>query len=458
MPLTPQAAIPPLVHAVLNEIQRLCHPIYLSGEFLHQCLLNQSLPDEVEILTPNSLVELRHKLIQAGLIASSHGMSDHLQHRLLIPIKNQTAPKAIEMTRFSGHITDDLSVRDITINAMAWCWPNGPLIDPFLGLQDLSQLRIRLVHGRATLEQDPLNALRFFRFMLQLPGEPDPEHWQMIENCSMQSVAKDRLRAEVDQVLALPFQDPRSRRYLLRLFETTLGSSILPELTNMRQVAQGAETTWTAWHHTIDMALALTPPEEGEEVTLLDLRWAALLHEIGRGVLSTMVIDDPAHIRHTTHQLVQVILTRLHFSRRRQRRIRSLLQHIDLSLSPSDRALRRMIDRRIPVEGVYRLIRAKASACRQTSAAELAHIQNEYQRAMQRCRVVRTQMEQLHVKDLAISGGEIIDMVRLPPGPWVKQAQQHLVAWVGSDMRRNKRDTLQACVREWILHHAVLSS
>ncbi|MBF0158832.1 MAG: CCA tRNA nucleotidyltransferase [Magnetococcales bacterium] len=458
MPLTPQAAIPPLVHAVLNEIHRLCHPIYLSGEFLHRCLSNQPLPDELEILTPNSLVELRPKLIQAGLIAANHGMNDHLQHRLLIPIRNQTAPKAIEMTHFTGHVIDDLNVRDITINAMAWCWPNGPLIDPFLGLQDLAQKRIRLVHGLATLEQDPLNALRFFRFMLQLPGEPDAEDWQAIENGSLSHVAKDRLRAEMDQVLTLPLQDSRSQRYLLRLFKTPSGSHILPELANMQNIPHGNDDARTAWDHVMEMTLAIAPPEEGEEVTLLDLRWAALLHEVGRGLPAMMAVDNPAMIRHASHQLVQTILTRLHFSRRRQRRIRLLLQYMDLSLALSDRALRRMIDRRIPVEGVFRLIKAKASSCRQVPANDLKRIQDEYQRVMQRCRVIRTQMEQLHVKDLALSGGEVADMVRLPPGPWIRQVQSYLVEWVGTDMRRNKRDTLQLCVREWIVQHAILSS
>jgi tRNA nucleotidyltransferase/poly(A) polymerase len=492
MLLTPQAALPPFVHSVLNEIHRLCSPVYLAGESLRECLMNETLPDDLELLVPRPVAECRQRLLQSGLLPASTGSIEMASpQRIVIPLKRSIPPRTIEIVQCTSNIVEHLRVRDITINAMAWSWPDGPIIDPYAGLQDLASRSIRLIHPRETLEKDPLNALRFFRFLLQLAGKSEAEQLYQVRHVSLSGVARDRMRAEVDQIFSLPLQDEASRRLLRDLFDAPLGKTILPELVTLKQTLKPAPITRgpaagtttviatspatspdccapiSLWEYAMRTMLAVTIPEEDEAISLLDLRWAALLYEIGNGLAqaadgassspesTTSAASDREQVR-AMRTILPGIMDRLYFSRRRQRRIRMLLQHIALPLSISPRALRRMIQRNIPVEGVLRLIRARLEA-QGCSSTEKQAIDREYLQILQQCRQFRDGMNQMDRCDLALTGGDIADVVRLPAGPWLQALQRELVLWVGTDMRRNKRDLLQEQVREWIIRQPRLT-
>ena len=127
---------------------------------------------------------------------------------------------------FADAIEADLSRRDFTINAMAIELPDGELVDPFGGADDLEAGRLRTpLDPEETFSDDPLRMLRAARFLAQfeMTAEPDLVAAMTAMADRLEIVAHERMRDELDRLLALP--DPGSGFKLL--FETGLGERVL---------------------------------------------------------------------------------------------------------------------------------------------------------------------------------------------------------------------------------------
>ncbi len=111
---------------------------------------------------------------------------------------------------FSKAITDDLSRRDFTINAMAWKVPNRELIDPYGGEADLAAGVLRTpLDADTSFSDDPLRMLRAARFLTRFGLTPDPavlsSATALAERLDIVSV--ERIQIELDKLLRL--DDPR---------------------------------------------------------------------------------------------------------------------------------------------------------------------------------------------------------------------------------------------------------
>ncbi|WP_419845092.1 CCA tRNA nucleotidyltransferase [Candidatus Poriferisocius sp.] len=127
---------------------------------------------------------------------------------------------------FADAIEADLSRRDFTINAMAVELPDGELVDPFGGADDLHVGRLRTpLDPEETFSDDPLRMLRAARFLAQfdLTAEPNLVAAMTAMADRLEIVAHERMRDELDRLLALP--DPGPGFELL--FETGLGERVL---------------------------------------------------------------------------------------------------------------------------------------------------------------------------------------------------------------------------------------
>ncbi|MCY3631355.1 MAG: CCA tRNA nucleotidyltransferase [bacterium] len=127
---------------------------------------------------------------------------------------------------FADAIEADLSRRDFTINAMAVELPDGGLVDPFGGADDLAAGRLRTpLDPESTFSDDPLRMLRAARFLAQFELSVEPPlvaaMAAMADRLSI--VADERIRDELDRLLALP--DPVSGFALM--FETGLAERVL---------------------------------------------------------------------------------------------------------------------------------------------------------------------------------------------------------------------------------------
>jgi tRNA nucleotidyltransferase (CCA-adding enzyme) len=190
---------------------------------------------------------------------------------------------------FAANIEADLARRDFTVNAMAMDL-GGRLIDPFGGQKDLAAGLIRTV-GCATerFTEYALRPFRAVRFAAQLGFELDTELWEAIPETldRIGGLAVERVCAELEKILIAP-QASRGLDLLVRsgLAGASCRNSvkgvassvpILPELQRLRGLPQNPLFhRFDVWGHTL-AAVAAAPPE-------LTLRWAALLHDVAKGL------------------------------------------------------------------------------------------------------------------------------------------------------------------------------
>ena len=179
-----------------------------------------------------------------------------------------------------GTLDDDQNRRDFTINALALQLNKahfGKLLDPFEGLQDLKTQLIKTpLDPEVTFSDDPLRMLRAIRFSSQLHFVIDPKSLQAIEENAtrLDIVSKERIITELHKILAS--EQPSVGLKLLH--NTKLLKRILPELTNLEGIDEidGQKHKDNFWH-TLEVVDNIS-----KETNNVWLRWAALLHDIGK--------------------------------------------------------------------------------------------------------------------------------------------------------------------------------
>jgi len=179
-----------------------------------------------------------------------------------------------------GTLEDDQNRRDFTINAMALALNNanfGELLDPFDGLADLDRKIIRTpLEPGITYSDDPLRMMRAVRFATQLHFTIELQSLQAItENKDrIKIVSKERIVDELHKIL---MSSKPSVGFKL-MHQTGLLPLILPELTDLQGIEEkeGQRHKDNFWH-TLEVVDNIA-----ETTDNLWLRWAALLHDIGK--------------------------------------------------------------------------------------------------------------------------------------------------------------------------------
>jgi putative nucleotidyltransferase with HDIG domain len=219
-------------------------PAWLVGGAVRDRMLGRPTADyDVAIAgDPRSVARQLARAVSGHPFELSHGFGvwrvvsrDHTWNIDLLPLAGES-------------IEADLARRDLTINAMAQRLPDGKLVDPFGGAQDLSEQRLRMVTPDA-FARDPLRALRLVRLFCELGFEPETETERRAaaEASALAGVAPERVFAELKRVVA-------SERALdgLRLMDGLgLTRVILPELSALQGVEQSAYHHLDVYEHTL---------------------------------------------------------------------------------------------------------------------------------------------------------------------------------------------------------------
>lgn len=180
----------------------------------------------------------------------------------------------------NGSLQDDQNRRDFTINAMALSLNEsnfGALLDPFNGVQDLGNKLIKTpLNPDITYSDDPLRMLRAIRFATQLDFVIEKASLDAITKNAkrIEIISKERIIDEINKILAAPIP---SKGFAL-LHKTGLLPFIFPELIALQGIdeIEGQRHKDNFWH-TLEVVdnIALATDD-------LWLRWAALLHDIGK--------------------------------------------------------------------------------------------------------------------------------------------------------------------------------
>ena len=179
-----------------------------------------------------------------------------------------------------GTLEDDQRRRDFTINAMAWSLNGdrfGELVDPFGGMEDLEDCIIRTpCEPDRTFSDDPLRMMRAVRFASQLGFDIDDETFDGIcrQADRIKIITRERISVELNKILASPV--PSIGLTLMR--NSGLVKHVLPELDRMAGVERrGKHAHKDNFEHTMKVLDNVAKRSDD-----LWLRWAALLHDIGK--------------------------------------------------------------------------------------------------------------------------------------------------------------------------------
>ncbi len=280
----------PIFSIIAQSAKELSVECYVIGGFVRDFLLLRGTPKDIDIVAIGSGIELAKKVSKAlpgrpevsifknfgtamikynGIELEFVGARKESYHR-------DSRKPVVE----DGSLEDDQKRRDFTINALALSLNEnnyGTLLDPFDGIGDLEKklLRTPLEPG-ITYSDDPLRMMRAIRFATQLNFTIYPESLKAISlhNDRIKIISQERIVDELNKILA---SNKPSVGFAL-LHQTGLLHYVLPELIALEGIeeVEGQRHKDNFWH-TLEVVDNIAGYTDN-----LWLRWAALLHDIGK--------------------------------------------------------------------------------------------------------------------------------------------------------------------------------
>lgn len=356
----------------------------------------------------------------------------------------------------NGTLEDDQNRRDFTINAMAICLNKhrfGELVDPFNGLADLEDGIIATpLEPGITFSDDPLRMMRCIRFATQLNFQIEDETFEALERMAdrINIVSGERIKDELNKILLSSVPS----RGFVDLQRCGLLNIILPELAALDIVeVKNGKAHKNNFYHTLEVLdnVARTDAgavrEDGSDMRLW-LRWAALMHDIGKTKSKRW---DPA-IGWTFHshnmigaKMVPQIFRRLMLPM--DAKMKYVQKLVDLHMRPiviaddevTDSTVRRLMnDAGDDIDDLMTLCEADITS------------KNEVRKKMflENFRMVREKLADLAEKDYkrllqpVIDGNEIMEMFNLKPSREVGVLKQYLKDAVLDNKVENEREPL----------------
>ena len=439
--------IPSYVRGCIDALEKAGHSAYAVGGCVRDHLLGLE-PHDYDLCTdalPDRIREIfaDHELVLAGL---KHGTVSVIFPEDLVEITtfrtegDYADSRHPGWVRFVDRVEDDLARRDFTINAMAWS-PSGGLKDPFGGAEDMKKGLLRTVGcPEDRFREDALRILRGARFAAKYRLQPEEQTYcAMIQLAPlMEGLARERVFTELCKLLTAATAED-----LLRY--APIITQAIPELKPALHFDQHSR------HHAYDLYthiahVTAAVPEE------LPLRWAALLHDVGKPATYTLDEQGQGHFYGHAQEgarLADQILFRLKAPTALREQVVELIALHMTPLLPQRKVLRRRLSG-LGAEQLLRLLQLQEADLSSKGTGvpdpeEIEHFQNLRSMTLQ----LLEEETCLTIRDLAVNGYDLMQL-GIPAGKELGKCLQRLLDTVLDELLPNERETLLEAARTFL--------
>lgn len=447
-----QIKMPENANRIIKRLQREGYEAYIVGGCVRDAILHKE-PDDWDITTsarPEQVKELFRKTFDTGIqhgtitVMMPNAETGKLEgyevttYRVDGKYEDHRRPTSVT---FTASLIEDMKRRDFTINAMAYNDEEG-IVDHFDGMGDLERHVIRCV-GKAQerFDEDALRILRAVRFAAQLDFEIEEQTMDAIRKQAelLKDISAERIQVEMTKLLM-----SKHPERLRTAYELGVTAIVLPEFDRMMQTEQNNKHhMYSVGEHTLHVIEAVPANKV--------LRWAALLHDVAKPETKTTDENGDHFYGHNEKgvELARRILLRLKFDNATIDRVKRLVFWHDygmgqaMKLKTFRRGLSQMgadlFEDYVALK--WADILGQSSYMQQEKLDTLATLQNYYAQIMD-------EKQCLSLKDLAITGKDLITELGMQPGKEIGKTLHILLDRVLDDPSLNERDTLLDMARQ----------
>lgn len=443
-------AIPQNAKYILDTLHKAGFEAYVVGGCVRDALLFRT-PEDWDITTnalPKQVKQLFKRTIDTGI---QHGTVTVMMEKEGYEITTYRIDGKYEDHRrpsdvsFTTNLQEDMLRRDFTINAMAYNDEEG-LVDCFGGQEDLKNGIIRCVGDpMERFDEDALRVLRALRFAGQLDFtiEENTRNAMKAQSKYLKDVSAERIRVELTKLLCSDHPE-----LLAEIGESTgINAMVLPEFITMCHTMQENP------HHCYQVGMhCMMAVKQMPKIPVL--RWAALLHDVGKPEVKTVDEQGIAHFyKHgiVGTDIAKKILKRLKFDNDTIKRAGQLIYWHDYNWgdSVSEKKVRRAMHKIGPEYIADLLLLQRADALAQSTF----HQEEKLQILEDVIRCYHSVLEKkqcVTLKDLAINGQDLMQM-GMKPGKELGQTLSSLLEKVVENPEWNTKESLMQIVKTQFL-------
>lgn len=399
--------LPAKVIYIINELQFYGYEAYAVGGCVRDSILAKE-PDDWDITTsaqPHQVKRIFKRTVDTGI---EHGTVTVLLDKDTFEVTTYRIDGKYEDGRhpkevtFTASLEEDLKRRDFTINAMAYNDKEG-LIDLYGGMQDLQRKVIRCVgKPEERFTEDALRMMRAVRFAAQLGFSIDPDTARAILELSptLEKISAERVQAEMVKLMV-----SRYPSMWFTAYELGITKVIMPEFDECMMTLQKTP------HHCYTVGEHILHSVEQVPADKI-LRLTMLLHDIAKPRFHTTDASGQDHFKGHAEggaQLAREILRRLKFDNDTVDKVTKLIYYHDTRPQPTERQVRRLLNRMgIELFPYYLTVQradtlAQSSYMRTEKWTRIAEVEAVARGILER-------QECFTLKDLAISGKDLIEL------------------------------------------------
>lgn len=446
--------IPVILQKMNNIFEKNGFKAYLVGGAVRDMFMNKEASDwdVATDATPEQVISAFKKVIPTGIAHGTvtvHFMGEEIEVTTFRIEQGYSDGRHPDKVSYASDIEEDLSRRDFTMNAIAVSLKDGSIVDPFNGKADIKNKVIRSVgNPLERFNEDGLRPIRAIRFASQLGFEIETNTLQAISNEKVlqktSTISIERFRDELVKLL----KSPKPSVGLKLLESTNIMKLFLPELLEGRNCIQND----VRGYHVFDVLDHNFYSCDGAPVHKVNVRLAALLHDIGKPASKVVRVTDEGEIYNFfSHEkysetIARKLLTKLRFSNNEINNVCHLIENhmFHYEESWSDAAIRRFVVRVKP-ENIEDLIDLRLAdmygkynmpiQIKESNACDLL-IQLQ-----DRIKKIQEENSAFTLKSLAVSGKDLME-IGIPSGKLIGKILDSLLETVFDDPKQNSKDVL----------------